>query len=77
MGKQPNEVDEDDRMARIIGAVLALPGIALLAFGFWLWLEMRAEGVYSFRALLCCSTIGGGLTVTGLRQLVRGREEPT
>lgn len=77
MGNPKNEVvDGEDRVARIIGAVLAVPGIGLLAFGLWLWLEMRGGGVYSYRALLCCGTIGGGLTVVGIRQLLRGREEP-
>ena len=77
MGNPNNDApDGEDRMARIIGAVLAVPGVGILAFGVWLWLEMREGGVYSYRALLCCGVIGGGLTVVGIRQLLRGREEP-
>jgi len=65
----------DDGMARLIGVLLLVPGLALLGFGVWSFLEMRAEGVYSIRALLCSGVIGGALTLGGIGKLLGGHDE--
>jgi hypothetical protein len=36
---------------------------------------MMDTGVYSFRMLLCCGLIGGGLTLTGIGKLLGGHDE--
>ncbi len=65
----------DDGMARLIGVVLLVPGLGLLGFGAWSVYEMMEVGVYSFRVLLCCGLIGGGLTVVGFGKLLGGSDE--
>jgi hypothetical protein len=65
----------DDGMARFVGVVFLVPGLALLGFGAWTLKEMMDTGVYSFRMLLCCGLIGGGLTLTGIGKLLGGHDE--
>ena len=61
----------DQRMRRIIGVAMLVPGVGLLGVGAY----MLTLSVISLNALICVAVVGGGLTLGGVSQLLGSTED--
>jgi cobalamin biosynthesis protein CobD/CbiB len=73
--KQTTVAEDLRAAARVWGVIMLVPGLGFLAVTGWLLLEMASSGVFSFRALLCTSVFGVGLTLGGVSRLLGGRDD--